>query len=219
MEVSTALLESAAKELYSPVISDVLDARDLKGRVLSPGIRPLHDHQVAVGFAYTIECVEISENLPEPYAGLIAAVEGIHRDVVVMINGHGSLESAFWGELLSMAARSAGARGVVVDGALRDTRKIQQLDFPTFCRGTVPLDASGRIEVIRHQCRVKMGRVVVCPGDIVFADLDGICIIPKEEAAVVLKDALNKARQENKVRDSLLHGMKLSEAFKIYRVL
>jgi 4-hydroxy-4-methyl-2-oxoglutarate aldolase len=219
VEISTALLDSAVRALYTPVISDVLDAQGLKGKVLAAGIRPLRDHHVAAGIAYTLECAEISESLSEPYAGLIAAVDDIHPDSVVMISGHGSLRSAFWGELLTTAARSSGARGVVVDGALRDARKILELDFPTFCRGTIPLDAKGRVEVIRHQCPVRMGGVVVRPGDIVFADLDGICIIPLERAAEVLTEALGKARQENKVRDSLRRGVKLSEAFRIYHVL
>jgi 4-hydroxy-4-methyl-2-oxoglutarate aldolase len=219
VEISAALLESAARELYSPVVSDVLDAHGLRGQVLSAGIRPLRDSHVAAGIAYTLQCVEISGNLAEPYAGLIAAVDGIHPDAVVMVSGHGSLRSAFWGELLTTAAQSAGARGVVVDGALRDARKILQSDFPAFCCGTIPLDASGRIEVIRHQCDVRMRDVVVHPGDMVFADLDGICVIPREQAAAILAEALDKAGQENKVRDGLRRGMKLSEAFAMYHVL
>lgn len=211
--------ETMARELYTPVVSDVLDSLSLRGQVLAAGTTPLRQDHVAVGRAFTMLCVEVSEEPEQPYAGLLAAMDAIGPDTVVMVGGHGSLQSAFWGELLSTAAMAAGARGVVVDGALRDSRKIVELNFPAFCRGTIPLDARGRIEVVRHQCPVRMGGVTVNPGDIVMADLDGICVIPEQHAAAVVTAALAKVRGEDQVRAAVKDGMKPSAAFARYGIL
>lgn len=215
----TELFDTMARELYTPVLSDVMDAMGLKGRVLSAGITPLKSDYVVVGQAFTMLCVETDEEPEQPYHGLLAAMDDIGPDTVVMVNGHGSIRSAFWGELLSTTARAAGARGVVVDGALRDSRQIMQMDFPAFARGFTPLDAKGRIEVVRHQSPVGMGGVTVTPGDVIFADLDGICAIPEARAMAVIDAALEKVRGENKVREALRAGMKASTAFRTYGVL
>lgn len=214
-----ALFDTMARELYTPVLSDIMDAMGVRGQVAAAGIRPLRQDAVAVGRAFTMLCVEVSEEPQQPYAGLLAAMDDIVPDSVVVVNGHGSGQSAFWGELLSTAAVAAGARGVVVDGALRDSRQILSMGFPAFCRGMIPLDAKGRIEVVRHQGPVGLGGVVVDPGDIVFADLDGVCVLPQAAAPAIIEAALAKVRGENQVREELRRGMKPSAAFRQYGIL
>lgn len=208
-----------ARELYTPVLSDIMDAMGIRGQVLSAGIHPLSHDQVAAGRAFTMLCVEVNEEPEQPYAGRLAALDAIEPDSVVVVNGHGSVRSAFWGELLSTAAVAAGARGVVVDGGLRDARQILRMGFPAFCQGMIPLDAKGRIEVLRQQVPVAIGGVVVNPGDVIFADLDGICVLPQASAQAIIDAALAKVRGENAVREELRNGMKPSAAFRRYGIL
>ena len=85
-----------------------------------------------------------------------------------------------WGELLSTAARARGAAGCVTDGLVRDIRFIREMGFPVFARGAVPLDSKGRGAMIKMDVPVECGGAAVKPGDWIFADLDGVVIIPSE---------------------------------------
>jgi regulator of RNase E activity RraA len=64
-----------------------------------------------------------------------------------------------------------------------------------------------------------MGNVVVHPGDIVFGDVDGVCILPSGAAGEVFKKAFEKVRTENLVRDAMIKGMGAAEAFDTFGVM
>ena len=89
---------------------------------------------------------------------------------------------AVWGELFSNAAKARGARGFLTDGCHRDTRMVLALGFPIFSRGPRPVDISGRGTVISSGRPVEVAGVVVRPGDVVFAEVDGVVIIPQAVA-------------------------------------
>ncbi|WP_158594275.1 RraA family protein [Cohnella faecalis] len=155
--------------------------------------------------------------LPEdPYAKEIEAVDSVKPGEVVIGCTNESKQNGLWGELLSTASKVRGARGAIVDGLIRDTKKILELGFPVFATGTKPVDSQGRGLVIDYDIPVKCGGVLVRPGDIIFGDRDGIVVIPSELAEEVFSLALNKATRENHTRDELLEGRTLRQVYDKY---
>src|SRR5208337_590943 len=109
----------------------------------------------------------------------------------------GSLQNAPRGELLSTAARVRGARGAVIDGLVRDVRKIQQLGFPVFARGIKPVDSKGRGTIIDYNVPIECAGARVSPGDLIFADYDGVIAIPADVLPEVVRLATAKAEKED----------------------
>ena len=210
--------EEIRNELYTAVVSDVLDAKGLRHQALQAGIVPLVAARRMVGRAYPVLVAE-TFTLPErPYATLIEALDAI-GDHEVFVSNALSDRAAFWGELLSYSCRMRGAAGAVIDGLVRDVERIEPLDFPVFGRGRLPVDSMGRFEVVSYCVPVECGGVTIMPGDLIVADSDGIVVVPQGIEAAVLDEALNKVRGENAVRDGLEAGKLLRELFDTYGVL
>jgi regulator of RNase E activity RraA len=93
------------------------------------------------------------------------------------------------------------------------------LGFPVFSRGARPVDISGRGTVISHGRPIEVGGVLVRPGDIVFAEVDGIVIVPGEVAEETVRRAFAKVEKEDGARADLRAGSLLSEVWAKYRVL
>jgi 4-hydroxy-4-methyl-2-oxoglutarate aldolase len=207
------------EKLYSAVIADVLDGLGLRNQALDHNIRPLDPSFKLAGRAYTILATDTVEIPDDPYIKELEAVDGLTDGGIAVATTGGSTTAALWGELLSTAAASKGARGAVIDGFTRDSSGIIEMGFPVFTRGYSPLDSKGRIEVIAHGVPIRCGGVVVSPGDIVFGDRDGVVIIPEHAANEVLLKATDKVEGESNMRRALQQGMGIVEAYKEYGIL
>jgi regulator of RNase E activity RraA len=124
-----------------------------------------------------------------------------------------------WGELLSTACRVRGARGLIADGLVRDSRKIMEMKLPVFCTGRRPLDSAGRGEVVAYDEAIQIDSVTIEPGDFVVGDADGVVIIPRGVEKTVLSIAWSKVVGENRTRDSLLTGRLLRDVYDEFGVL
>ena len=117
-------------------------------------------------------------------------------DIVVVSTG-GNTTSAVFGELMCHTAAAARLGGIVVDGAIRDVEGITRLGFPAFSRtvspGSCDKDGPGEINV-----PISCGGVVVCPGDIVVGDGDGVAVVPRGDAQVVLEAVAALINRETK---------------------
>jgi regulator of RNase E activity RraA len=207
------------EKLYTAVILDILDEIGYRNQAMSHQIRPLKAETVVMGRAFTILATDVYTVPAEPYKLELAAVDCLQKDDIVVATTNGSVTSGFWGELLTTVAKCRGAKGGVIDGFTRDTKQIMTMDFPLYVRGIHPLDSKGRTDVIAYQVPIKCGGVVVNPGDIVFADNDGIAVIPKAVEQAVLIKALEKVRGENTVRKEILAGASATEVWKKYHIL
>ena len=127
--------------------------------------------------------------------------------------------NAPWGELMSTAAKMRGAVGCVCDSQIRDCMRIKELGFPVFYTGIRPLDSQGRGLVVDSDVPVRCGDVLVNPGDLVYADFDGVVVVPKEVEAKVFELAREKANKENISRKELLEGKTLAEVYAKYGAL
>lgn len=213
----TAALDELRTTLRSALISDILDGMGLRHQCANPGLRPLDFTHVAVGYAHTIQVVQVDEAPEVPYIGLLRALDSIATDEVWVVSSPS--DAALWGELTSTAALARGGRGAVCDGYIRDSALIRPLDYPVFSRGTSPRDANGRVEVVLHDGTVDFAGVRVADGDLVVADDDGIVFIPAALIDPVVTAALDKSSGESLFRTAVGQGMKPSEAFERYQVL
>ncbi|MBW7456845.1 RraA family protein [Paenibacillus sepulcri] len=207
------------ESLYTGVICDTLDDLGYRNQAMRETIRPLNQEWVVVGRAKTILAVDVYHVSGNPYEKEIAAVDSILPDEVVIACTNRSTQNGLWGELLSTASKVRGATGAIIDGLIRDSKMIVELDFPVYCTGTKPVDSRGRGLVIDYDCPVDCGGVIVHPNDVVFADRDGVVIIPKDIALEVVTGALDKATRENHTREELLAGKYLRDVYEKYGVL
>ena len=120
---------------------------------------------------------------------------------------------------MSTRAAKLGARGAVLNGYVRDTKAILKINFPTFAWGPYGQDAGPRYKVVDFRLPVEIEGVRVRPGDIVFGDIDGVCLVPAEASLEVFTKALEKVRGERLVKKALEEGSSAAAAFEKYGIM
>ena len=205
------------RSLSAALLSDTLDSLGLTQQAMRPFMRPLSDALQLIGRARTGLYMPVyappaaGEN---PYEVEIALVDDLRPGEVPVLACHGPSERiAPWGELLSTAAVARGAAGCVTDGLVRDVQQIRALGFAVFCGGIGPLDTKGRARMVERDVPVSCAGVAVRPGDLVFGDVDGVVVVPREVEGEVLRRALEKRQGENHTREALARGEKLGDVF------
>ncbi len=209
------------EHLYVPIVCDVLDNLGYRNQAMHQRLRPLDpQHCTFIGRARTYRWME-TDYIEEvdPYGLEIEAVDSIKPGDVVVHSTDFAGTNAPWGELMSTIAQRNGAVGCVCDSMIRDCVRIIGLKFPIFYAGIRPLDSLGRGRVMAYDVPVRCGDVVVNPGEIVYADFDGVVVIPKEVEDKVLDLAYDKVFKENQSRQDLMNGDSLRAVFDRYGVL
>jgi 4-hydroxy-4-methyl-2-oxoglutarate aldolase len=209
----------AEEHLYTAVVSDSLDQLGIRHQAMREYLRPLFPACKFAGWARTIACSDVYHISDNPYDLEIEAMDSILPGEVVVVSTQQSLRNAPWGELMSTAAKARKARGAVIDGLVRDVKKIEELGFPVLAAGIKPVDSIGRGIVTGYNVPVACGDVIVRPGDFVFADYDGVVVARRERAIDALTLAREKVVRENKSREELLKGAYLRDVFNKYGVL
>jgi regulator of RNase E activity RraA len=213
------LFTHVERNLYTAVVADSLDELGYTQQAMNEFVRPLFPECRFAGWASTVACADVFHVPENTYAKEIEAVDSLLAGDVVVVSTASSKRNAPWGELLSTASRARGARGAVIDGLVRDVKKIEELGFPVFATGIKPVDSRGRGIVIDSNVPVDCGGVLVSPGDLVFADYDGVVVIPSKVVAETIRMATDKATRENHTRDELLRGAYLRDVYAKYGVL
>jgi regulator of RNase E activity RraA len=172
--VDKAVLE----ELREHSVANLGDALD-RLNIVDGGISPIWTGAKAVGSALPIMTVAGDNK------AVIAALDHIQPDDILVINAFGYEGRAIMGDNLAQRFDVFGAVGAIVDGYVRDRDIIAGLGFPVFARGLTPAGPwKNGPGVIGEP--VAIGGVVVNPGDIVAADADGIIVIPPHRGHEVL---------------------------------
>ena len=214
-------------QLFPAVVGDILDTMGFMRQFLSPTIRPVRQDMVVIGRAMPVleaNCFSASEPQGQgpltqrPFGLLFEALDDLKANEVYVATGCAP-QFALWGGLMTTRAQHLKAAGAVLDGYSRDTPEVLELGLPVFSYGGYAQDQGPRGKVVDWRVPVEINGVRVKPGDIVFGDLDGVLIIPREAEVEAIRRALEKASTENKVRNAIQQGMSTVEAFRHFGVM
>ena len=169
-------------------------------RVMDPGIRPIGAKLKMAGVARTVRC-------RDDFLSVIEALHAAEPGEVLVIDA-GSGTRAVGGELFATEARRKGLAGIVIDGACRDTRSIEQMDFSFYARFISPM-AGNTSRVFETQTTVVCGGVAVAPGDLVFGDRDGIVVASPDELAAIIDAAEAIQKVEQRAMENMAEGESL----------
>ena len=209
------------QNLYVAAVCDILDSIGLTKQAMHQRLRPLDANNcLMVGRARTFRWMETDYIVEEdPYGLEIEAMDSLGAGDVAVHSTDSSLTNAPWGELMSTVAKRNGATGCICDGLIRDCKKIINMGFPVFQAGIRPVDSKGRGRMMAYDVPVRCGDVLVHRGDLIFADFDGVVVIPQKIETEVLRLAAQKVGKENASRSALIAGRTLRDVFNEYKVL
>ena len=208
------------KELYSAVIGDILDKMNYRHQFLPQRIQPMREEMVVAGRAMPVLEADAFEELSDGqnpimkknFGLMLEALDDLKENEVYICSGS-SPSYALVGELMCTRMKILKAAGAVVNGFHRDTRGILELNFPCFSYGRYAQDQGPRGKVIDYRVPIEMEGVRINPGDIIFGDLDGVLVIPKEVETEVIQKAYEKATGEKMVAEAIRGGMSTVESF------
>ena len=162
-------------------------------------MRPLFDGIRLVGVAVT------AQTLASDIGTVFKAIEMCTSGDIVVVDSHGSVNTAFWGENMTISAMNKGAVAAVIDGGCRDVEEIRKLRFPIMCRGIVPNVGSvtgyGHVNV-----PIQCAGVSVCPGDILIIDGNGVVVVPVDQSEDILEKATKLLEVEHIVQEKIKAG-------------
>ena len=203
---------AAFKELlrYDSVTCAISDCMG-RFNAMTSDMRPLFDGIRLVGTAVTVKTIA------SDLAAAFKAIDVCQPGDIVVIDSHGSINTAFWGENMTMSALNRGVVAAVIDGACRDVEEIRRLRFPVICKGIVPnvgaVAGYGDVNV-----PIQCAGVAVSPGDVVVVDGNGVVVVPKVEAAAILDKAQRLLQTEHVLQEKIKAGATIGELVDIDEV-
>lgn len=206
------------EKLYTPVVGDILDGMGYVHQFLPHEIHPMREEMKLAGRAMTVLMIDVFGPQKKPFGLLTEALDQLQENEIYIAAG-GTGRCAYWGELLTATARTRGAAGAVLHGYHRDTPQVLSQNWPVFSCGPWAQDSSVRTQVVDFRCPIEIGQVTIYDGDLIFGDVDGVLVIPKQVAEQVVEQALEKAAGEKKVRTAIEGGMSATEAFQVFGIL
>jgi RraA family protein len=199
VEANIAELIEAFSSCSVANISDNLDRA-----IGAVGIRPFSKRARLVGRALTVRTAA-GDNL-----FVHKALDEVFPGAVIVVDGNGFKGRALIGEIMAAIARSRGASGFIIDGAIRDVEQISAGDFPVFARSSIHLgpykNGPGAINV-----PVSVGGMLVNPGDIIVGDADGIVAFSPGVARALLEATKKQADKEANMIQSVAKGTYVSD--------
>jgi regulator of RNase E activity RraA len=213
---ATEQLSERLEALYVPAVADVLDCMGLWHQLLSIDIQPLQLGQCIAGPAFTAK----GHATPDLDTGLGAGVlDGLTPGCVAVWDTSGDRTTGHWGELMSTMARARGCRGAIIDGGIRDSGYILRDNFPVWSKFRCAADAMGRWTITDANVPVLVSGVLIRPGDFIFADLDGVVVIPSELVEEVVARAEAVVSSEGEIRAAVSSGEPLADMYVKFKLL
>ncbi|KQT09578.1 RraA family protein [Ramlibacter sp. Leaf400] len=167
-------------------VADAVDKVCGKRGYMDSSIKPRINDKRVVGPAATVLETATDEFLPPQHALDLIDEAPAGSVIVISIQG-GAPDVAVWGGLMTAGAFANEHEGAILDGGVRDLAEIRRdYDFPVFARSVSPGTTLGRYKTVASQVPVEVGDVIVHPGDIIVADIDGVVVVPQAKAQEVL---------------------------------
>ncbi len=211
-ELAIPLDELCARygKLYTGCINDVLREFCLLDQNLPSEIMPLRDEMVVCGEAFTVKSAP-NVMIEGEMTFRAQMLDEMKPGGVVVWDASEDTEASLWGGVMTATAVSKGIRGAVIAGGIRDTKQILEQNFPLFYKYRTSNGSLGRCMITHYQVPVRIGKVTVRPGDIIFGDIDGVLCIPREIACDVLLRAEGIGRNEIDIFSWVRQGDTISE--------
>ena len=130
----------------------------------------------------------------------------------MVIDNSGRVDCTVWGDILTLAAMQRSLGGTVIDGACRDSTRAVEEGYPLFARASTMRTGKGQVEVSSVDDPVSLGAADVAPGDLIFGDRDGICVVPWAHVHSVLEAAEEIQGREHDIEGMVRDGASLAEA-------
>jgi len=196
-EKERQLLKNIQNYLTSSMLSDILDDFNVSGVI--HGLKPNLPASKILGRAKTLKLRKLRQG--EDYTGIYKALDSyktiIPNDVIVVENEVS--EYAYFGELNANLAIRSGATAVIIGGMTRDTKEVRDLGLPVFATGSNCKDIRKRATLDSINKKINISGVCINPGDLIFADNDGVVVIPKKIEEQVLEKAFATLDKEKNI--------------------
>ena len=174
------------RKVATASVADAVDKICGKRGYLHHDIKPRINEKKIVGPAVTILEGPSDEFLPPQHA--LDAIDESAAGSVIVISIGGESDVAVWGGLMTAGAVANKLEGAVLDGGLRDIAEIRRdYDFPVFSRSVSPGTTLGRFKTLDSNIPVQIGDIIVHPGDLIVADVDGVVAVPSRHVTPVLE--------------------------------
>ncbi|MFI4926574.1 MAG: RraA family protein [Burkholderiales bacterium] len=198
---------------YTGVVHDVMRAMGLRDFTLPTELRPLFPELRLAGPAFTIDGrvdprADAHETLLA-WTGLLSQAKPGH----IWVSQPNDRVVAHMGELSAETLKNKGVLGCVADGYVRDVEFLIAMGFQTWSRGYTPRDIVGYWLPRAFDVDVRIGDVIVAPGDYLLGDRDGLVRVPRAKIEEVLDQAETAIATENKVRSAILAGVDPQQAY------
>lgn len=216
------LFRFVKERLYVAAVCDILDSLGYRNQAMHQRLRPLLPDIRRCGFigrARTLRWMDVDHVAGDPYGLEIDFMDSLLPGDAIVHSTDFRGTNTPWGELMTTVAIRHGAAGCICDSNVRDCVRIVEMGFPVYAAGIRPLDSKGRGIVKEYDVAVESGGVLVRPGDLIFADYDGIVVIPRDVEGRVLADAGEKAYREDRMRSELTAGTTLRAAYEKHEIL
>ena len=217
------------ENLHSALVNDVTDEMGIRDNVI-PGtrIRPVWSREPTVGTAHPAQRVEIGyeeggddddEDRDPEDIDFFQYLEAVEEGDFVVMAAPKDTEVGLWGELLSSIVQENGATGALIDGPTRDSRLIEEHEFPVWSDGHSSIESFGRVSFREWDVPVEIHGVTVAPGDVMFADYESIVVIDPDDVEEVLERGEEELATENQVRSDIRDGDSVFEVWDRYGTL
>ncbi|WP_416896551.1 MAG: hypothetical protein ACMVY4_13540 [Minwuia sp.] len=208
-DVLTPEIEAALMEVATATLTHQLQKRGIRTTFFA-GLKPLNPGKRMVGRARTLRYVAVREDVQKDYSAGMNAQRSIVNSMtpgdVLVIEARGVPDAATIGDIYATRAFHLGCRGIVTDGALRDTPAIQALGHPVY-----HLASHGAVLGRQHMPfsadePVSCAGVFVVPGDIVVGDGEGAVVIPADLVEEVVRDTVEQEDRESFAAERVAAG-------------
>jgi len=204
-EKDRRLLGNIRNHLSSCILSDLLDDLGYPDQVIK-GLTPNIPGSKMLGRAKTLKLRKLE--LGECFRGIYDALHSydtiVPNDIILVENEIS--DYAYFGELNANLAIRSGAAGVVVNGMTRDNAEVTATGLPVFSRGFSCQDVRKRATTDSWNKTIQLEGIAVEPGCLVFADNEGVIVIPRAIEAQVIEQVYQRAANEKKILSDIATG-------------